>query len=156
MGGGPEVGEASLPEMGRELAAIILRGHAHPSLPQVAFYQVDGLHDGVALRERCLDRSDTLTFTVVNPHLSGRLHVFDVRAGVPVAIHYFPPFDVSPDTDLTSDQTAYLDEIATKISVIHGIENKDGAAVKLPWVFVVQIVSGDERGGWPQTKSSDD
>jgi len=127
----------------QQLAAVILRGHGHPSLPMVAFYVVHGLQDGVALRERCLDRAESLTWTVTTPLMQEQLHVFETRAGVPVAIHYFETFNEAPDSSLNHAQCQYLDAIAILISSLHGIENKDGASVKLPWVYVVQLAGGD-------------
>jgi hypothetical protein len=72
--------------------------------------------------------------------------VFDVKAGVPVAIHYFPSFSNPPDSDLSEDQQRYLNDLARQISTLHQIENKDGAPIVLPWVYVIQIVGGQSAG----------
>lgn len=135
--------EDSLDQVERQrLAAILLRGHGHPSLPQVVFFQVEGDKKADELSQMVLERGQRLTIQGLHPAITppGTLHQVDVRGGAGGCIHWFPPLSPEEGAELTQGLCQRFDNLSLQISTLHLIESKDGAPMKLPWIYAVDVV----------------
>lgn len=127
----------------RLIAALLVKGVAHPSIPLVIFRPIRDSNEQEAFRRMTMEFQGYYCLGVIGKAPIANIHYMDIRSGVPTAIHYFADPGVVRESSIDAVQSAFLDNCTMTIAMIHGVLDDNKAAYVLPWVWA-EIFTGTD------------